>query len=102
MSAVAFPDAGLCEIGHFLRTAVRASHFAIGPAKLYHQLAAVLEVLKVNNGFLQCLYAFHAINIRLFLRYVKYIIALTKPEQGGNAAMVAAQAVMHVATESAV
>jgi len=76
MSRVALPHAGLHEESDLLRSATWASDLAIGPAKLYHQLAAVIEILEVDDGLLECLYAFHAMNIACLARYVKYIITL--------------------------
>src|ERR1035437_3029665 len=64
VSHVALPHARLCEESHLLSAATWAGNLAIGPAKLYHQLAAVVEVLKVDDGLLKCLYAFHALTIR--------------------------------------
>src|SRR5579863_582046 len=43
MAAVAFPDAILGKVGHFLRAAVRAFNLAIGPAQKHHQGFAILE-----------------------------------------------------------
>ena len=76
MSRVALPHAGLCEESDLLSAATWAGDLAIGPAEFYHQLAAIVEVLKVNDGLLKSLYAFHALNIRVLERYVKYIITL--------------------------
>src|ERR1039458_8509148 len=76
VSRVTLPDTGLREESDFLSVATWAADLAIGPAEFYHQLAAVVEVLKVDDGLLKSLYAFHAVNIACFSRYVKYIIAL--------------------------
>jgi len=78
VSAIALPHAGLCEESDLLRSATWAGDLAIGPAKLYHQLAAVVEILEVNDGLLEGLYAFHAMNIACLARYVKYIVTLFK------------------------
>ena len=74
MSRVALPHASLSEIGDFLSATAWAAYLAVRPAKLYHHLVAVLETLEVDDGLLKCLYACHAVSIRIFLRYVKYII----------------------------
>jgi hypothetical protein len=78
VSGVALPYAGLGKVGYFLRSASWAGHFAIGPAKLYHELVAVLVVAEVDDCLLKCLYAVHAVNIRLLPWYVKYIITLNR------------------------
>ena len=80
MTAVALPNAGFFEKSDLLGATVRTSDLPIRPAKLYHELLAVLEVLEVDHRFSECFYAFHALNIAYFLRYVKYINALTSKQ----------------------
>src|SRR6266446_5316760 len=78
MAGVAFPDAILGKVGDLLGAAMRAFHHAIGPAKFHHDHFAVLKIAEVDDRFLKSLDAVHETIMRLFVRYVKYIIALNR------------------------
>jgi len=53
---------------------MRTLHRAIRPAKLNHELFAVLKIAEVNDCLLKCLYAVHVVNIGVWSWSVKYII----------------------------
>ena len=53
MLAIALPHSRFRKIAHVIRAALWATHDAIGPAKLHHELFAVLEVGKVYNCLLK-------------------------------------------------
>jgi hypothetical protein len=57
--AVALPDARLVEIDDVIGLASRTANNAIRPAKIDHEFAAVFIVLKVDNGFAECVAKFH-------------------------------------------
>jgi len=76
VTCVALPHSRLGQVRDLLSATARTVHFPVRPAKLYHQGATVLVIREVNDGLLECIYAFHEPNISLFSRYVKYIITL--------------------------
>jgi hypothetical protein len=63
VSAAAAVEPRFFKVGNFISAALWAAHLAIGPANCDHELAAVLEVTEVLNGFLECLWVFHAVNL---------------------------------------
>ena len=67
MSGVAFPDASFCEVGDFLENRNAGNHLAVRPAKLYHELSAVLVITEVDDCFLQCLYGVPCTKHSLFI-----------------------------------
>src|SRR5208283_3905056 len=82
VSAVALPYASLGKVCYLFGVAVRALHLAVRPAKFYHRPVAVLVIREVDDGFLECFYAFHAPNIGHLSRYVKYIVTLDRDRVG--------------------
>ena len=58
MSAIAAVEPRVFKVGDFVSAALRAAHLAIRPANGDHELAAVLEIAEVLDGFLECLWCF--------------------------------------------
>ena len=73
--AVTFPHAGFLQIHEVIGLASRTTHDAIWPAKLSHELAAVLIVLKVDQRFLKG-GGFHESSMPDYHWSVKYIVTL--------------------------
>src|ERR1700724_826012 len=53
---------------------MRTCDLAVRPAHFNHKLAAMLEVSKPDDCFLECIGAFHELSMRQIARYVKYVI----------------------------
>src|SRR4051794_38354419 len=59
MFSVALPYAGIGKVGDMLGTAVRTTHRAVRPAKLHHELFAVLVFCEVEDCGLKGAGRFH-------------------------------------------
>lgn len=74
MFCVALPDAGFGKPRNLLGAAARASYLAIWPAQFGHKLAAMLELCKPDDRFLEAIGCFHDSSMRQSRWYVKYIM----------------------------
>jgi hypothetical protein len=75
MLGIAFPNARFFKPRNLLSAATGAGYNPIRPAQFHHKLAAVLELRKVDDGFLKAVgCAFHELSMRSIAWYVKYII----------------------------
>jgi hypothetical protein len=82
MQLVASPHAGIRQIGNRVRTALRAEHLTVRPARLHHIGLAVLKIVVENHGFLKSFWGARKPSMRLLVVSVKYIYA--KNFNGGH------------------
>jgi hypothetical protein len=75
---VALPNAALRKPRDVGRSAYCTSNFAVRPAKLHHEAAAVLEIGEVEDRFLKAPLAVHGSSMRQTVGDVKYILKWCK------------------------